>query len=154
MGQFDEAEKFYLWVISRYPESPKIEVSSYRIDLIKQKKIEIELLTLLRWSHEESLRNSEEYQRRIRTYEHTLNSYQRRIAELTQAQAARPATAPRPSVETPGSVSAEPPRIDTSPSQAETPPPASAASSEELVDRARQLENRLQAIIDASGGIR
>jgi len=84
MGQFDEAERFYSWVISAYPESPKKDISSYRIDLIKQKKIEAELLALLQWSHEESLRTSEEYQRRIRTYEYTLNAYQRRIAELTQ----------------------------------------------------------------------
>jgi tetratricopeptide (TPR) repeat protein len=83
MGQFDEAEKFYAWVIARYPKSPKVEISSYRIDLIKQKKIEAELLALLRWSHEESLRTSEDYQRRIRTYEFTLNAYQRRISELT-----------------------------------------------------------------------
>ena len=83
MGQFDEAEKFYAWVIGRYPESPKIEASSYRLDLIKQKKIETELLALLQWSHLEMLRTSEEHQRTIRTYEHTLNLYQRRIAELT-----------------------------------------------------------------------
>jgi len=87
MGQFNDAEKFYSWVILKYPNSPKVEVSSYRIDLIKQKKIEAELLSLLRWSHEESLRNSEDYQRRIRTYENTLNAYQRRIAELTQGAA-------------------------------------------------------------------
>jgi len=85
MGQFDEAEKFYAWVIGRYPRSPKIEASSYRLDLIKQKKIEAELLALLQWSHEESLRTSEEYQRTIRTYEHTLNLYQRRILELSSA---------------------------------------------------------------------
>jgi tetratricopeptide (TPR) repeat protein len=84
IGQFGEAEKFYSWVIAKYPNSPKVEISGYRIDLIKQKKIETELLSLLRWSHEESLRNSEENQRRIRTYENTLNTYQRRIAELTQ----------------------------------------------------------------------
>ena len=83
MGHFDEAEKFYAWVITRYPNSPRVEVSTYRLDLIKHKKIESELLALLRWSHEESLRTSEDYQRRIRTYEHTLNVYQRRIAELT-----------------------------------------------------------------------
>jgi tetratricopeptide (TPR) repeat protein len=83
MGQLDDAEKFYAWVIGRYPSSPKIEAASYRIDLIKQKKIEAELLALLQWSHEESLRTSEEFQRTIRTYEHTLNIYQRRIAELT-----------------------------------------------------------------------
>jgi tetratricopeptide (TPR) repeat protein len=85
MGQFDDAEKFYSWVITRYPNSLRVEVSSYRIDLIKQKKIEAELLALLRWSHEESLRTSEDYQRRLRTYEFTLNAYQRRIAELTQS---------------------------------------------------------------------
>jgi len=84
MGQFDEAEKFYSWVIAKYPNSPKIEVSSYRIDIIKQKKIEEELLSLLRWSHEESLRNSEDFQRKIRTYENTINAYQRRLAELSQ----------------------------------------------------------------------
>ena len=89
MGQLDEAEKFYAWVISRYPSSPRVEVSSYRIELIKQKKIENELLALLRWTHEESLRTSEEYQRRIRTYENTLNAYRRRIAELTQEQSSR-----------------------------------------------------------------
>jgi tetratricopeptide (TPR) repeat protein len=84
MGQFGEAEKFYSWVIAQYPNSPKVEVSGYRVDLIKQKKIEAELLSLLRWSHEESLRNSEENQRKIRTYENALNAYQRKIAELTQ----------------------------------------------------------------------
>ncbi|MDR0302960.1 MAG: hypothetical protein LBI04_11710 [Treponema sp.] len=88
MGQLNEAEKFYSWVIAEYPESPKIEISGYRIDLIKQKKIEAELLSLLRWSHEESLRTNEDYQRRIRTYENTLNAYQRRIAELTHGHPA------------------------------------------------------------------
>jgi len=84
MGQFNDAERFYSWVVAKYPNSPKFEISGYRIDLIKQKKIEAELLTLLRWSHEESLKNSEDYQRRIRTYENTINTYQRRIAELTK----------------------------------------------------------------------
>jgi tetratricopeptide (TPR) repeat protein len=83
MGQLEEAEKFYAWVIARYTESPKVEAASYRIDLIKQKKIESELLALLQWSHEEALRTSEDYQKTIRTYEYTLNMYQRRIAELS-----------------------------------------------------------------------
>ena len=83
MGQLEEAEKFYAWVIGKYPYSPKIEAAAYRVDLIKQKKIEYELLALLQWSHEESLKTSEDYQRTIRTYEHTLNVYQRRISELT-----------------------------------------------------------------------
>lgn len=83
LGQFEEAEKFYAWVIARYKTSPKVEAASYRIDLIKQKKIEAELLALLQWSHEEALRTSEDYQKTIRTYEYTLNMYQKRIAELS-----------------------------------------------------------------------
>ena len=85
MVQYDEAEKFYSWVVARYPQSPKVEAASYRIDLIKQKKIESELLALLQLSHEDALRTSEDYQRTIRTYEHTLNIYQRRIADLTNS---------------------------------------------------------------------
>jgi len=83
MGQHEEAEKFYAWVIAKYKDSPKVEAASYRIDLIKQKKIETELLALLQWSHEEALRTSEDYQKTIRTYEYTLNMYQKRIAELS-----------------------------------------------------------------------
>jgi len=83
LGQHEEAEKFYAWVVAKYPDSPKVEASAYRIDLIKQKKIESELLALLQWSHEEALRTSEDYQKTIRTYENTLNMYQRRIAELS-----------------------------------------------------------------------
>ncbi|MCL2808726.1 MAG: hypothetical protein FWD24_01530 [Treponema sp.] len=86
LNQFDEAEKFYAWVIGRYPESPKIEAAAYRLDLIKHKKIEAELLALLQWSHEESLRTSEEHQRTVRTFEHTLNMYQRRLAEQTNTE--------------------------------------------------------------------
>ena len=83
MMQYDDALRFYTWVIDKYPDSPKKDISTYRVDLIKQKKIEAELLALLQWSHEESLRTSEDYQRRIRSYEQALNNYQRRIAELS-----------------------------------------------------------------------
>ena len=87
MSQFEEAQKFYAWVIARYPQSPKIEASSYRLELIKQKKIESELLALLQLSHEEALRTSEDYQRTIRTYEHSLNILQRRLTEMTNPSA-------------------------------------------------------------------
>ena len=86
IGQFNEAQKFYLTVIEKYPESPKFEISTYRMDLIKQKKIEAELLALLQWSHEESLRTNEDFQRQIRTYEYVLNQYQMRVTELSGGQ--------------------------------------------------------------------
>ena len=86
MGQFEEAQRFYSLVIGRYPSSPKVEAAAYRLDLIQQLNIQAELLALLQWSHEESLRTSEEFQRTIRTYEHTLNMYQRRITDLLSTQ--------------------------------------------------------------------
>ena len=164
MGQFNEAENFYSWVITRYPESPKIEAASYRIDLIKQKKVEAELLALLQWSHEEALRTSEDYQRKIRTYEYTLNTYQRRIAELQgqepvqvnpAVQETRPApvTVPAAPVITPPAPVIAPPAVPVSP-PARQPPvenvPAQRRwqADESLLERARQLGIDLQRILD------
>ncbi len=82
MGQYGEAEKIYSSLISQYPQSPKYEGARYRLALIQQKQIETELLGLLKWSHEEALRITEEYERRERAYEQALIAYQKRIAEL------------------------------------------------------------------------
>jgi len=54
----------------------------YRLALIDQKQIEAELLELLKWTHEEALNTMEEYQRRERSYEQALISYQKRIADM------------------------------------------------------------------------
>jgi TolA-binding protein len=82
MGQLDYARDIFMTVSTDYPGSAKYEASSYRLGLINQKKIEEELLALLKWSHEESLRAIEEYQRRERSYDQALIAYQKRIAEL------------------------------------------------------------------------
>jgi TolA-binding protein len=146
MGQFDEAENFYSWVVTRYPESPKIEAASYRIDLIKQKKIEAELLALLQWSHEESLRTSEDYQRKIRTYEYTLNTYQRRIAELQgQEPVQNPPvqeTIPAQTPVTPAPVTPTPPVRQPQENQRRW------QADESLLERARLLGIDLQKILD------
>jgi tetratricopeptide (TPR) repeat protein len=138
MGRFDEAESFYGWVVTRYPGCPKFEISTYRMDLIKQKKIEAELLALLQWSHEESLRTSEDFQRKIRTYEYTLNAYQRRINELT-------GTVGTPVI--PGGMPSR--RADEYGQDEEGPAP------EDLLERARQLGFNLEQLIREreSGGL-
>jgi tetratricopeptide (TPR) repeat protein len=82
MGQLDKAGEVFANIIENYPESPKYEAASYRLDLIKQKKLEGELLELLKWSHEESLKAMEEYQRREHSYEQALIAYQKRIADM------------------------------------------------------------------------
>ena len=144
MGQFDEAEKFYAWVIGRYPDSPKIEASAYRLDIIKQKKIENELLALLQWSHEETLRTSEEYQRTIRTYEHTLNLYQRRIAELSSVENEFLGNNTEPLPETVSQAAVVVPAAQTvMPVIIEEPP----STGNYLIDRAIKLESDLQGIL-------
>ncbi|MDR1238892.1 MAG: tetratricopeptide repeat protein [Treponema sp.] len=82
LGQLDQARDIFFLITDQYPRSAKFEAAAYRIDLINQKKIEIELLALLKWSHEESLRTMEEYQRRERSYDQALIAYQKRIAEM------------------------------------------------------------------------
>jgi TolA-binding protein len=82
MGQLDYARDMFTTVTRDYPQSAKFEASSYRLALIHQKKIEEELLNLLKWSHEESLKAIEEYQRRERSYDQALIAYQKRIADL------------------------------------------------------------------------
>ena len=82
LGHFDTAHDIFFIVVQKYPQSAKYEAASYRIALINQKKIEAELLDLLKWTHEESLKTVEEYQRRERTYDQALIAYQKRIAAL------------------------------------------------------------------------
>jgi len=169
LGQHDEAEKFYAWVVARYPESPKVEASAYRIDLIKQKKIESELLALLQWSHEEALRTSEDYQKTIRTYEYTLNMYQRRIAELTNSDnvtqqqitsqdfyqyepPALPQNTDQNGSRNEINIMDEPELIDEIPNFNEhitEPEDANLSMSEYLIERARQLGNNVREILNS-----
>ena len=82
MGQIERAQDIFMQITGEYPFSSKYEASVFRLAMIEQKKIEVELLALLRWSHEEALRNMEEFQRRESFYDQALSAYQRRIAEL------------------------------------------------------------------------
>jgi tetratricopeptide (TPR) repeat protein len=82
LGQFDTAENVFAEIVEKYPGSAKYQAALYRMELIKQKKIEAELLSILNWTHEESLKTQEEYQRREKDYDLTIMAYQKRIAEL------------------------------------------------------------------------
>ncbi|MDR2133986.1 MAG: tetratricopeptide repeat protein [Treponema sp.] len=81
LGQLDRARDIFTLVVEDYPDSAKFEAASYRLDIIKQRKVETELLALLKASHEESLRNIEDFQRKERTYDQAMNAYQKRLAE-------------------------------------------------------------------------
>ena len=127
MGQFERAADVFSYIVINYPLSTKFEASSNRLALIDQKKIETELLELLKWSHEESLRIMEEYQRRERAYDQAILSYQRRINDMLK---------------------------DTRLSDLET---ANAQYRQQLAvaeDRIRSLENRLTEMAGISGSHR
>ncbi len=91
LGRLPDAEKLYRTVGERYAESVKAEAAKYRLSLIQFKYREDELLTLLKWSHEESLKIIEEFQRREKAYEQALEVYHKRYGEVqrgvSQAQA-------------------------------------------------------------------
>jgi TolA-binding protein len=90
MGYLDEAARIFQRVVEAYPQSFKVEAARYRLSLIDFKKRENELMKLLQWSHEETLKTIEEFQRREKAYEQAVAAYQRQIAALKQAQPGQP----------------------------------------------------------------
>jgi tetratricopeptide (TPR) repeat protein len=87
LGQFQLAQDVFYRIIDEYPRSVKYEAANYRIALINQKKVEAELLAILKWSHEESLKTLEAYQRRERTYDQAIIAYQKRITDMQNNKA-------------------------------------------------------------------
>ena len=53
---------FFILVIEQFPASPKYEAASFRVAMIRQEKIENELLVLLKWREEELFRTEEQRQ--------------------------------------------------------------------------------------------
>lgn len=81
-GRYEEAKNVYVYLTDTWPQSVKREASIYRIALIDQASNVDTLLSLLKISHEEALRIVEDYQRRERTYEQAVTSYQKRISDM------------------------------------------------------------------------
>ena len=83
LGHYDEAQELFERVVNDFPNSFRVEAARYRISLIDLRNREEELLTLLRWSHEEYLDAVEQFRREERTYQEAIASYQRRLASLS-----------------------------------------------------------------------
>ncbi|HET7839336.1 MAG TPA: tetratricopeptide repeat protein, partial [Rectinemataceae bacterium] len=82
LGRLEEAERAFAAVVEKYPSSVKVEAASYRRSLIGLEYRERELIRLLTWSHEESLRAADDFRRRERAYEQSVSIYQKQIADL------------------------------------------------------------------------
>jgi len=85
LGNFDSARTMLEVLIREFPYSVKVEAAKYRISLVKLKKRENELLSLLKMSHEELLKTLEEFQKKERTYEQAIAAYQKKIAALEKS---------------------------------------------------------------------
>ena len=68
LGRLDEAHAVFSGLIDRFPSSSKREAARFRMSEISLLYREKELLDLLRWSHEEHLRDSEDFYRREKEY--------------------------------------------------------------------------------------
>ena len=81
-GNFTQAQAIYEKIIRDYPASFKLEAAQYKISLLDYRFREEELLRLIRWSHEESMRTIEDYRNREKNYLQTIKAYQKRIIEM------------------------------------------------------------------------
>ena len=80
LGRLDDAQAVYQKIVADYPTSAKVEAAQYKMSLIQLSRREVELSKLLKWSHEELLKNVEEYQNREKAYVQAIEAYQKRLA--------------------------------------------------------------------------
>lgn len=87
LGRLEEAERAFSAINRLYPSSVKVEAATYRLSLIGLEYRQRELLKLLTWSHEESLRSVEDFRRRERAYEASIALYQKQISDSKRGAA-------------------------------------------------------------------
>ena len=87
LGMLEDAQGVYQKILNDYPTSVKVEAAQYKLSLIQMRKKEVELSKLLKWSHEELLRNVEEYQNREKAYVQAIEAYQKRLGSAASDDA-------------------------------------------------------------------
>ena len=83
LGHIDESLKVFQIVISNFKDSYKYEAAKYRIELINLSGRENELVKLLKWSHEEALRERELFIKKEKEYNQAILSYQKKLSILS-----------------------------------------------------------------------
>jgi tetratricopeptide (TPR) repeat protein len=149
-GRLDNAADAFSIVVENYPHSAKYEASYYRLNLITQKKIEVELLAMLKWSHEESLKIIEEYREREKQYEAAIADYQRRIGELMAAgygAGLSGGTGALPDTEANAAGSAAVPAMESAVSKPPLSDEERARKTQELAASARELADALDKML-------
>ena len=83
-GRLKDARTIFSRVIIDYPASAKVEASRYKIALIDRSSTQDELLKLLKISHEELLKLSEDYEKAKKNYDQTVAAYQKQAGEINR----------------------------------------------------------------------
>ena len=99
LGQQDQAAELFSRVANAKPRIEKYEAASYRLAMIRQNRLQSEILGMLDWSYSEYLRLAEEYRRREAAYSEAIAAWQRYAAAPAPAPvdgASAPAPAPAP----------------------------------------------------------
>ena len=93
LGQQDQAAELFSGVANAKPGIEKYEAASYRLAMIRQNRLQAEILGMLDWSYSEYLRLAEEYRRLEAAYNEVIAAWQRQ-ASASSAPASPPASAP------------------------------------------------------------
>jgi TolA-binding protein len=93
LGRLDQAAELFSRVANAEPRVEKYEAASYRLAMIRQNRLQAEILGMLDWSYSEYLRLAEEYRRLEAAYNEVIAAWQRQAAA---APAPTPVPAPVP----------------------------------------------------------
>lgn len=107
LKNYDDAGLLYSRVIQDYSTSDKVVIAYHRLKIIELKQREEELIKLLRWSRNETLNTSEEFQNKEKAYQQSIQAYQEKILELTQSQSAEVKSCLAPEAKAPPAAPAE-----------------------------------------------
>jgi TolA-binding protein len=87
LGRQDQAAELFAGVVNAKPRIEKYEAASYRLAMIRQNKLQAEILGMLDWSYSEYLRLAEEYRQREAAYAETIAAWQQYAAGSVPAAA-------------------------------------------------------------------
>jgi tetratricopeptide (TPR) repeat protein len=75
LGQQDQAAELFAKVVNAKPRIEKYEAASYRLAMLRQNKLQADILGTLDWSYSEYLRLEEEYREREAAFNETIAAY-------------------------------------------------------------------------------
>src|SRR5690606_17565766 len=73
-GNLAEAKQVYQLIVNNYESSSRFEAAQYRLEVLDLKQKEQELIQLLRWTQEESIKLTQEFRHQEQAYQQAIQS--------------------------------------------------------------------------------